>query len=121
MPKFNLRPMDSEFKRLMSPPLALITLASLTPKKHEVYIEDENIKSINFNDTPDLVGITVNVDTAHKAYQITGFYKKNITSNLSATLLSLVKSGRLIETTSDTYTLAASEKELLEKKLGIGI
>ncbi len=76
MPKFNLRPMDSEFKRLMSPPLALITLASLTPKKHEVYIEDENIKSINFNDTPDLVGITVNVDTAHKAYQITGFYKK---------------------------------------------
>jgi radical SAM superfamily enzyme YgiQ (UPF0313 family) len=76
IPKFKLRPMDSEFKRLMSPPLALITLASLTPRKHEVYIEDENVKPINFNDNPDLVGITSNVDTAYNAYQIAGIYKK---------------------------------------------
>lgn len=70
MSKFNLKPMDSEFKRLMSPPLALLTLASLTPKYHEAQIENENIRYINYDDNPDLIGITANVVTAYKAYQI---------------------------------------------------
>jgi radical SAM superfamily enzyme YgiQ (UPF0313 family) len=73
-PKMSLRPMDSEFKRLMSPSLGLLTIASLTPSEHEIYIEDENLKKINLNDKPDLVGITVNVDTSHRAYQIASEY-----------------------------------------------
>jgi radical SAM superfamily enzyme YgiQ (UPF0313 family) len=72
----SLRPMDSEFKRLLSPSLALLTLASLTPKQHEVYIKDENLNKIDFNDGPDLVGITVNVDTSYRAYEIASIYRK---------------------------------------------
>lgn len=71
----SLRPMDSEFKRLMSPSLSLVTLASLTPKPHIVYIEDENISPINFTDNPDFVGITVNVDTTYRAFNIAKMYR----------------------------------------------
>jgi radical SAM superfamily enzyme YgiQ (UPF0313 family) len=74
-PKVSLRPMDSEFKRLMSPSLSLVTIASLTPGTHFVYIEDENIKPVNFTDNPDLVGITVNVDTTYRAFEIARIYR----------------------------------------------
>jgi radical SAM superfamily enzyme YgiQ (UPF0313 family) len=74
-PKMSLRPMDSEFKRLMSPSLSLVTIASLTPRHHSVYIEDENLRPINFSDNPDIVGITVNVDTAYRAFEISKIYR----------------------------------------------
>lgn len=69
-PKTSLRPMDSEYKRRLSPSLSLVTIAALIGDKHFVYIEDENVQEINFNDSPDLVGITANVDTAKRAYEI---------------------------------------------------
>lgn len=69
-PRMSLRPMDSEFKRRMSPSLSLVTIAALTPQPHIVSIEDENVKPVNFTDKPDLVGITVNVDTAYRAFKI---------------------------------------------------
>lgn len=72
----SLRPMDTEFKRRMSPSLTLVTLASLTPEPHFVYIEDENLKPVNFLDKPDLVGITVNVDTTYRAIEIARKYRK---------------------------------------------
>jgi radical SAM superfamily enzyme YgiQ (UPF0313 family) len=75
-PKMSLRPMDSEFKRRMSPPLSLIAVASLTPEKHNVKIADENIEALNFNDHPDVVGINVNVDTFERAKQIASYYKQ---------------------------------------------
>lgn len=74
-PKMSMRPMDSEFKRRMSPSLSLVTLASLTPSEHKVIIEDENIQQIQYNDNPDLVGITVNVDTSERAKQISSIYR----------------------------------------------
>lgn len=74
-PRMSLRPMDSEMKRRMSPPLSLVTLASMTPKQHFVYIEDENIGKINFDDNPDLVGITVSVDTVYRAFEISKRYR----------------------------------------------
>lgn len=74
-PKMSLRPMDSEFKRRMSPPLSLMTVASLTPPKHNIIIADENIETINYNDKPDVVGINVNVDTFERAKQIALLYK----------------------------------------------
>lgn len=78
-PKMTLRPMDTDFKRLMAPSLALLTLAALTPDEIEVYIEDENVNELNFDDTPDFVGITVNIDTAYRAFKIAEKYKnKNI-------------------------------------------
>jgi len=75
-PRMTLRPMDSEFKRAMSPSLALLILAALTPDGHEVYIEDENVGKLNLADQPDLVGITVNVDTSKRAYAIAQHYRQ---------------------------------------------
>ncbi len=68
--------MDSEYKRRMSPSLSLATLASLIGAEHAVYIEDENVQNLNFNDGPDLVGITVNVDTSRRAYEIASVYRQ---------------------------------------------
>ena len=68
--------MDSEFKRSMAPSLALLTLASLTPKEHQVVIEDENINKLDYKRNYDLIGISVNVDTSTRAYQIAINYKK---------------------------------------------
>ena len=72
----SLRPMDTELKRRMSPSIALLVLAALTPKVHEVFIEDENINNLHLDDRPDLVGITVNVDTSERAYEIAKHYRK---------------------------------------------
>lgn len=69
-PKMSLRPMDSEYKRRLSPPLGLLTIGALTPQKHEIKILDENVKKINYNEKADLVGITVNVNTSNRAYKI---------------------------------------------------
>lgn len=75
-PQMTLRPMDSQFKRRMSPPLNLLTLAALTPPEHTVWLADENIRRLDLNDSPDLVGITVNVDTSRRAYAIADQYRK---------------------------------------------
>lgn len=75
LPRMSLRPMDSKFKRVMSPSVALLVLAALTPSEHQVEIEDENVKNINMNDKPDLVGISVNVDTSKRAYEIASQYR----------------------------------------------
>ena len=74
-PKMTLRPMDSEFKRLMSPSLSLLIVAGLTPPEHEVTIADENLQPLNLDDHPDLVGINVNVDTSTGAYRIAKHYR----------------------------------------------
>jgi radical SAM superfamily enzyme YgiQ (UPF0313 family) len=74
-PRMSLRPMDSELKRRMSPPLSLVTIASMTPKQHRVYIEDENVERVKLNDHPDMVGITVNIDTAYRAFELSKTYR----------------------------------------------
>jgi len=75
-PQMTLRPMDSEFKRRMSPALSLLVLAALTPSEYNVALEDENVRKLNLNDSPDLVGITVNVDTSKRAYEIASHYRQ---------------------------------------------
>jgi radical SAM superfamily enzyme YgiQ (UPF0313 family) len=74
-PRMSLRPMDSEYKRVLSPSLSLLILASLTPKEYDVYIEDENVRPLNLTDSPNLVAITVNVDTSKRAYRIADAYR----------------------------------------------
>jgi radical SAM superfamily enzyme YgiQ (UPF0313 family) len=67
--------MDSAWKTQMSPPLSLLVLGALTPLEHEVVVEDENVERLTFNDEPDLVGITVKVDTVARSRQITDEYR----------------------------------------------
>lgn len=74
-PRMTLRPMDSEYKRVLSPSISLLVLAGLTPSEHEVAIDDENIGSLTLDDHPDLVGISVNVDTSKGAYKIASLYR----------------------------------------------
>lgn len=70
------RPMDTKLKTRMSPSLGLLTLANLTPEKHEVIIENENVEVIDFNEPVDLVAITVTVDVMNRAAEISKEFKK---------------------------------------------
>ena len=69
-PKMNKRPMDTDLKTQMSPPLALFTLLNLTPKEHETAIINENIEKIPFDCDADLVGITITLDVFPRACEI---------------------------------------------------
>jgi len=74
------RPMDTKLKTRMSPSLALLTIANLTPKEHEVIIENENVEKIDFNEPVDLVAITVTVDVMNRAVEISKeFQKRGVT------------------------------------------
>jgi radical SAM superfamily enzyme YgiQ (UPF0313 family) len=64
------RPMDTKLKARMSPSLALLTIANLTPKDHEVIIENENVEKIDFDEPVDLIAITVTVDVMNRAVEI---------------------------------------------------
>jgi radical SAM superfamily enzyme YgiQ (UPF0313 family) len=75
-PRMSMRPMDSAFKTHMAPPLALLVLGSLTPPEDTVTLADENIERVNFDDTPDLVAITVKVDTAIRSWEIATQYRQ---------------------------------------------
>ena len=52
------------------PPLSLATLAALTPRGHEVFIFDENIKPIDTALTGDIVGITGYDIQKERVYQL---------------------------------------------------
>ena len=75
-PKINKRPMDTDLKARMSPPLSLLTLANLTPSEHEVIIVNENVENINYNCKVDLVGITITLDVTPRAGRIAAEFQK---------------------------------------------
>jgi len=52
------------------PPLSVLTLAASTPEEVEVYIADENLEKIDFENEADLIGITVMTPQAVRAYEI---------------------------------------------------
>ena len=69
-PKMIKRPMDTDLKTHMSPPLGLLTVMSVLRKEHRVMLENENIRPVQFLDGPDIVGISVTVDTLPRAIEI---------------------------------------------------
>ena len=58
-------------------PIALSTLAALTPADVEVGITDENIEPIDFNKQVDIVGITCNTPLAPRAYEIADRFRES--------------------------------------------
>ncbi|MDV3425820.1 MAG: radical SAM protein [Bacillota bacterium] len=79
-PKVLPRPMDTKLKTRMSPSLALLTIANLTPKEHKVIIENENVEKIDFDEPVDLAAITVTVDVMNRAAEISKeFQKRSVT------------------------------------------
>ena len=65
--------------RAYSPPLNLCMVAAYTPNNIDVSIIDECVQKIDFNQRPDLVGLTAYTNTAPRAYEIAdSFSKKGI-------------------------------------------
>ncbi|MCH5348497.1 MAG: B12-binding domain-containing radical SAM protein [Oscillospiraceae bacterium] len=75
-PKMRKRPMDTDIKTHMSPPLGLYTIANMFRGEHKVSVENENIGRVNFNDRPDIVGISVTVDTFPRAAAIAKKFRR---------------------------------------------
>ncbi|MBO6232117.1 MAG: B12-binding domain-containing radical SAM protein [Ruminiclostridium sp.] len=75
-PKMRRRPMDTDIKLHMSPPLGLLTIANMLRDEHRIVIENENIERINFGDMPDIVGISVTVDTLPRAVEISRKFRE---------------------------------------------
>lgn len=71
------RPMDTDIKIHMAPPLGLLTIVNILKEKHKVVLENENIQDINYNDKPDIVGISVTVDTLPRAVKIAKRFREN--------------------------------------------
>jgi len=74
-PFMQKRPMDTDLKLHMAPPLGLLTIANLLRNEHQVVIENENIAPIVCDDKPDLVGITVTVDVLPRAMEIAARFR----------------------------------------------
>ena len=74
-PKMLRRPMDSNLKIRMSPPLGLLTIASMLKDKHKIVIQNENVESIIY-DSPDIVGISVTVDVLPRAIEIAKIFRQ---------------------------------------------
>ena len=69
-PRMRKRPMDTDLKTHMSPPLGLLTVMNILRDEHRVRLENENIRQVEFFDGPDVVGISVTVDTLPRAMEI---------------------------------------------------
>ncbi|MDE6203452.1 MAG: B12-binding domain-containing radical SAM protein [Lachnospiraceae bacterium] len=69
-PKMRKRPMDTDIKIHMAPPLGLLTIVNLLRREHRVVLENENVQDIIYDDRPDIVGISVTVDTLPRAVKI---------------------------------------------------
>ena len=75
-PKMRRRPVDSDIKLHMSPPLGLLTIANILRNEHQVVIENENIRELNMEEIPDIVGISITVDVYPRAVQIAKYYRE---------------------------------------------
>lgn len=75
-PKMRKRPVDTELKLHMAPPLGLLTIANILRDDNKIVIENENIGTIDFNDVPDVVGISVTVDVLPRAIEIARIYRE---------------------------------------------
>ncbi|MBU4582065.1 MAG: B12-binding domain-containing radical SAM protein [Proteobacteria bacterium] len=64
----------SKWSQIMT--LSLPAVAAATPEGHEITIEDERVKKIRLDDSPDLVGISFEVFRAYRAYEIADYYRQ---------------------------------------------
>ena len=70
-------PMDTDIKIHMAPPLCLLTIVNIVRENNKVVLENENVQDIIYDDKPDIVGISVTVDTLPQAVEISKKFRKN--------------------------------------------
>lgn len=63
-------------KRRLMIPLALPTIAALTPEHYNIRIFDESIETIPMDETPDIVGITTVAATSLRAFRLADHYRE---------------------------------------------
>ena len=64
----------SRWSQIMT--LSLPAVAAATPEGHDISIEDERVKKISLDDSPDLVGISYEVFRAYRAYEVADRYRE---------------------------------------------
>ena len=74
-PKMIKRPMDTDIKLHMAPPLGLLTVAAVLRGSHRVTVENENVQFVPLDDSPDIVGLSVTVDVLPRAMEIARAYR----------------------------------------------
>ena len=74
-PRMIKRPMDTDLKLHMAPPLGLLTVAAVLRREHRVAVENENIEPVRLDDSPDIVGLSVTVDVLPRAIEIARAYR----------------------------------------------
>lgn len=75
-PRMQKRPMDTDVKLHMAPPLGLLTIVNLLRGEHRVVLENENVEELVWDDAPDLVGISVTVDVLPRAMEIAEEFRR---------------------------------------------
>ena len=73
-PLMHMRPMDTHLKNRMSPPLGLYTIVAMFRDVYDVVVENENTRCLDLTDEPDIVGISVNVDSFPRSLEIADVY-----------------------------------------------
>lgn len=95
-------------QRYVSAPLALPTIAGLTPNDVEVCITDENVEPVDFEEKVDLVAITFNVSGIIRAYEIADeFRRRGVPVVLGGILTSMVPDEALFH--ADAIVLGEAE------------
>ena len=74
-PRMRKRPMDTDLKLHMAPPLGLLTVAAVLRAEHRVTVENENTGPVRLDDSPDVVGLSVTVDMLPRAMEIARGYR----------------------------------------------
>lgn len=74
-PRRELRETETIIKHHLVPSETLTALAAATPPHHEVDIIDENVQHLDWEDIPDVVGITVYTFLAPRAYELARHFR----------------------------------------------
>ena len=108
-PKMKKRPMDTDIKLHIAPPLGLLTIMQMLEGEHRVSLENENIQEICYGDQPDLVGISVTVDTLPRAAAIAERFRKQGIPVVAGGIHITTASHMIPEDTFDVLCIGAAE------------
>ncbi len=108
-PKMKKRPMDTDLKTHMSPPLGLYTIANMLRDRHIVTVENENIAPVELYDRPDAVGISVTVDTLPRAIKLARIFRRQGIPVIAGGIFVTTASEFIPENAFDCLCIGAAE------------
>ncbi len=116
------RPMDTNIKNRMSPPLGLYTIANMFRNEHKISVENENLRPINFNENPDIVGISVNIDSLPRAIEIASYFRQKGIPVVAGGIMPTIATDFIPKNSFDVLCIGAAEgtwpQILMDLKMG---